>query len=151
MNPDRRTLQYENIDAIMPDVDRLLQGHSTVGAWTLGQICEHLATVTRVVVDLPATTRHDPSLRVGDEKKRQIFETGQLPEGLPLASTLAPPDALPAAEGADKLRKALAYYQSSPGPVAEHRLFGPLTKDEWDRVICVHCAHHLSFAAPKAN
>ena len=27
----------------MPEVDRLLQGHRTVGNWSLGQICNHLA------------------------------------------------------------------------------------------------------------
>jgi len=151
MNPNRRTLKYNTIDAIMPDVDRLLAGHSTVGNWTLGQICEHLATVTKRVVDMPASTQHDPSLRVSDEQKQQVFTSGKLPKGMPLPSTMATPDAVSAAEGADQLRKALAYYQSSPGPVAEHRLFGPLSKDEWDRLVRIHCAHHLSFALPAAG
>ncbi len=151
MNPNRRTLKYETIDAIMPDVDQLLAGHSTVGDWTLGQICEHLATVTKRVVDMPASTQHDPSSRVSDEQKQQVFASGELPEAMPLPSTMAPPDAVSAAEGADQLREALTYYQSSPGPVAEHRLFGPLSKEEWDRLVRIHCAHHLSFVLPEAS
>ena len=151
MNPDRRPLQYENLDAIMPDVERLLAGHSTVGSWTLGQICEHLATVTKRAVDLPASTQHDPSSRLSDEQKRQVFATGQLPEGMPLPLMLKTPDAVDASEGAKQLREVLAYYQGSPGPVAPHRLFGPLTKGEWDRLVCIHCAHHLSFAIPQAG
>ena len=151
MNPERRPLQFENLDAIMPDVDRLLQGHSTVGNWTLGQICEHLATVLKRVVDLPASTPTDPSLRVSDEQKRQVFTSGQIPEAMPMPGTLATPDAVDATEGAAQLRQALAYYQGSPGPVADHRLFGPLSKAEWDRMMNIHCAHHLSFALPKAG
>ena len=35
MKPARRTLSYESIDEIMPDVERLLAGHTTVGNWSL--------------------------------------------------------------------------------------------------------------------
>ena len=40
----RRALTFATLDQIMPDVDRLMErGHSTVGKWTLAQICHHLA------------------------------------------------------------------------------------------------------------
>ena len=55
--PGRRTLRYESFDEVMPDVERLLDGHTTVGNWTLAQICHHLAAVLRRHVDLPASTR----------------------------------------------------------------------------------------------
>ena len=47
------------------------------------------------------------------------------------------------------LRAAIAHYRASPGPVIPHRIFGPLTKDEWDRLQLIHLAHHLSFAVPR--
>ena len=47
MTPERRTLRFDRFDDIMPDVERLLAGHATVGAWSLAQICRHLATVMR--------------------------------------------------------------------------------------------------------
>ncbi len=68
-----------------------------------------------------------------------------------MPARLATPEAVDAAEGANRLSEALAYYQSSPGPVIDHPLFGPLTKDEWDQYTRLHCAHHLSFAVPKAG
>ena len=83
MTPGRRTLSFNSLDEVMPDVERLLQGHTTVGTWTLAQTCRHLATVMRRVVDLPASTPQDPSLWVGDERKRQVLESGTIPEGLP--------------------------------------------------------------------
>ncbi len=130
----------------MPDVERLLAGHATVGKWSLAQICHHLATVLRRVVDLPASTPHDPSQWMGEERKRQVFESGELAEGLP-----APPEILPAVtldvrEEVEGLRRALEHYTASPGPVIPHRLFGPLTKAEWDQLQLLHLAHHLSFA-----
>lgn len=151
MNPDRRPLRFASMDEIMPEVDRLLAGHRTVGNWTLGQICGHLASVNRMFVDLPAGQQHDPSLRVSAEQKQQVFTTGQLPEGSSMPPMIQAPEPIGAETGVEQLRESLAYYQASPGPVAEHRRLGPLTKDEWDRLLCIHCAHHLSFAHPQAG
>ena len=44
--PERRMLDFASMDEIMPDVARLLEGHSTIGQWTLAQILHHLATST---------------------------------------------------------------------------------------------------------
>jgi len=32
---ERRMLDFASMDEIMPDVERLLEGHSTAGQWTL--------------------------------------------------------------------------------------------------------------------
>ena len=40
------------------------------------------------------------------------------------------------------------YGHPSPGPAIPHRIFGPLTREEWHRLQLIHCAHHLSFAVP---
>ncbi|MFO0959508.1 MAG: DUF1569 domain-containing protein [Isosphaeraceae bacterium] len=150
MAPLRRTLRFESFDEVMPHVERLLsEGHVTVGRWTLAQICHHLAVVLRRHVDLPASTRFDPADRAGEEGKRRMLESGVLPDGID-----APPGASPDAVGSDReeaenLRAAIAYYRSSSGPAIPHRVFGPLTKEEWDRFELVHLAHHLSFAVPR--
>ena len=60
MTQGRRTLRFNSLDEVMPDVERLLEGHSTVGNWSLAQICRHLSTVMRRVVDLPASTPAGP-------------------------------------------------------------------------------------------
>jgi Protein of unknown function (DUF1569) len=148
MTPGRRTLRYGSLDDIMPDVERLLAGHTTVGNWSLAQICRHLATVMRRVVDLPASTPHDPSLWVGEERKREVLESGMIPESLPAPPQVVPAETLGEREEAEGLRQAIDYYKASPGPVIPHRLFGPLSKEEWDRLQLIHVAHHLSFAVP---
>ena len=142
-------IRYESFNEIMPDVECLLEGHSTVGSWTLGQICDHLATVLKAAVRAPASTRTAREPRFNEAQKREIFASGQAPEGMPMPARLKSPDTIDAAEGVHRLREALAYYQSSPGPAVHHPLFGPLSKDEWDQNMRLHCAHHLSFAIPK--
>ncbi len=104
----------------------------------------------RLVVDLPASTPHDASGWVGSEQKRQFFESGMVPEGIPTSPQLLPGEPLDEREQAAGLRRAIAHYKASPGPVVPHVLFGPLTRSEWDRFHCIHAAHHLSFAVPKA-
>jgi hypothetical protein len=149
MTPGRRTLRFENLDDIMADVERLMDGHTTVGTWSLAQICRHLATATRRVVDLPASTPHDPTHLVSEEQKRRVLESGALPEGLPGPPEIMPGEALGEREQAEGLRAALDHYRASPGPVVPHRFFGRLTREEWDRLVLIHCAHHLSFAIPR--
>jgi hypothetical protein len=148
MTPGRRTIAFKSLDDVMPDVERLLEGQTTVGNWSLAQILLHVATVMRRVVDLPASTPHDPSLVVGEEKKRQVFESGMIPEGLPGPPEVMPVNTLSEREEAEGLRQAIAHYKDSSGPVIAHRLFGPLSKPEWDRLQLIHVAHHLSFAIP---
>ena len=149
MKTGRRTLQFQSLDDIMPDVERLIGHNETVGEWSLAQICHHIATVMRRVVDLPASTPQDPSQWVGEERKREVFETGSIPEGLPAPAEIIPTGAFDERDEAEGLRKAIAYYKASAGPVIPHRLFGFLTKAEWDRLQCVHAAHHLSFVKAK--
>lgn len=151
MTPGRRILRFQSFDEVMPDVERLLEGHTTVGSWSLAQICRHLATVARRVVDLPASTSADPSQWVGEEQKREVFEKGLLPEGLPGPPELMPPGDLDEREEAEGFRRAIAHFLASPGPVIPHRIFGPLTRDEWHRLQLIHLAHHLSFAVPTAG
>jgi hypothetical protein len=151
MTPGRRTLRYESFDEVMPDVERLLAGHRTVGSWSLARICNHLAAVLRRHVDLPASAVFDPGDRVSEEQKRLVFETGVLPEGIG-----APPGVVAEAVGGEReeaegLRAAMAYYRASPGPAIPHRILGPLTREEWDRFELIHLAHHLSFAVPTAG
>lgn len=149
MTTGRRAVRYGDFDEVMPDVERLLAGHATVGHWSLGQICRHLATTMRRVVDLPASTPIDPSQWVGEDRKRAVLESGQLPEGIPAPPAVVPSEALDDREEAEGLRQAIAYFRASAGPVVPHRVFGPLTKEEWDRLQLIHLAHHLSFAVPK--
>jgi hypothetical protein len=148
MTPGRRALRYRNLDEILIDIGRLRQGYSTVGNWSLAQICRHLATVMRRSVDLPSSTPYDPSVWVPEEQKRHFFESGAFAEGLPTSARVAQAELLDEGNEVEGLRQAIEHYKASPGPEIPHVVFGFLTREEWDRFHCIHAAHHLSFVVP---
>src|SRR5262249_6545128 len=112
--PERRDLRFDSLDDVMHDVDQLLPGHVTVGRWSLGQICNHLAT--GIVLSMSGSP--DPSLRPMPEAVRQRFlRREKFPEGAtaPLAELL-PREGLDARKEAEALRSAIDRFRRSEGP-----------------------------------
>lgn len=146
---DRRALTFDRLDDVMPEVDRLLAGYEAVGAWSLGQICRHLAVGFELLMDGgPAAT----PARALDAVRVRFLRRDRFPDGVavPLAALVPPPGLDDRAE-AESLRAALARFATHPGPLAPHPYLGPLTRDEWVRFHCLHAAHHLGFAVPTAG
>jgi hypothetical protein len=144
---ERRQLDFVCLDDVVPEVERLVAGYVTVGRWTLGQICNHLASALCLTVDGPPSSAEPTREQV--IARRRFFRSGRFPEGMeaPLA-VLQPKTGLDAETEADALRGAIARFVSTTGPFPAHPILGPLSKDEWTRFHCLHCAHHLSFALP---
>jgi Protein of unknown function (DUF1569) len=69
-------------------------------------------------------------------------------EGIKVPEAFLPKPGLDARAEADALRAALRFYAAHTGPLAEHPFFGRISRDEWTRLHCIHCAHHLSFVHP---
>jgi hypothetical protein len=148
---ERRPLAFSSLNEVMPEVDRLLQGHRTGGNWSLGQICNHLSdsliySVDGFGVKAPWLIRKT----LGPIFKRQLFKTGTMREGIKLPENFLPKPGLDARAEAEALRAALQKYSAHAGPVADHPMFDRLSRDEWTRLHCIHCAHHLSFLHPTA-
>ena len=145
--PGRRALDFDRIGAIMPDVDRLLEAHTTAGRWTLGEICDHLARAIRLTI--LGRVRPDPATPEQEKARRAFFRDRAFPEGraLPVAALTPDPGIDPYA-AAESLRESLDRLEAFEGPWPTHRILGPLSRDEWFQFHCVHCAHHLSFAHP---
>lgn len=150
MTPGRRSLQFSSTDEIIAEVERLRGGCKTVGAWSPAQIYGHLASVIEAILKAPAPapgTPPPPTL-FSPEKRDEVFASGMLPEGVPQPDWLAGFQPQGEQEEADRLCAALRAFGASAGPVGHHRYFGALSKEQWDRLNCIHCAHHLSFAIP---
>ncbi len=145
--PERRRLSFDSIDCIMPEVDRLIVGHVTVGRWTLGAICDHLAR--SIILSLDSEPSDAPPTREQAIYRRLFFRSSAFPEGQtqPLAIQQPEPDADPV-QAAEALRNAVARLAKHEGPFAAHPVLGPLTRDEWLLFHTRHAAHHLSFAVP---
>lgn len=147
---ERRDLSFNTLDRVMPDVDQLLEGHETLGNWSLGQICNHLATVVAGSVD--GFPFHAPWIyrkTMGVLRRRKIFKDGRIATGIRHPIQFSPKPELDARAEAEALRATLRYYAGFQEPLAMHPILGWLTRDEWDRLHRIHCAHHLSFVLPR--
>jgi hypothetical protein len=146
----RRKLAFAGLGEVMPDVERLLAGHTTVGRWTLGQICNHLATT--IGMSMEGVPQKAPWLvrrTVGVLIRRLMLWRGRIPENVQVPRVYLPGPELDPAREANALRVALERFATFDGPFDEHPLAGPMTPAQWERFHCIHCAHHLSFAVPQ--
>jgi uncharacterized protein DUF1569 len=150
MTSDRRALSFERLDQVMPDVERLMQGYKTVGKWTLGQMCNHLGNTLRYSMEGFPGPKPPWLVRtlVAPMFFRKIMKTGEMGEGVKVPEVFLPKPGLDDRAEAEALRAAIALYLANDKPLADHPFFGPLTRDQWTRLHCIHCAHHLSFARP---
>jgi hypothetical protein len=143
---ERRELTFAELGEVMPEVRRLLGGYVGVGRWSLGQVCHHLATSLKLIIDgglVAASPRKSDALKV------RFFRHGRFPDGAEAPfPVLLPPAGLDDMAEADALALALDRFASAPGPFPPHPVLGPLTRDEWARFHCMHAAHHLGFFAP---
>src|SRR5579872_7094235 len=147
----RRTLAFTSVDQVMPDVDRLLNGHKTAGNWSLGQICNHLTgTLQSSIEGFPIKMPWLMRVTIGKLAKKKILTSGKMDEGIKIPERFCPKPGLDARAEVEALRAAFRLYAAHAGPVADHPMFGPMSRAEWDRLHCIHCAHHLSFAHPNA-
>jgi hypothetical protein len=146
----RRQLKFSSVDEIVPDLDRLMAGHQTVGKWTLGEICNHLSKVFIGSVDgfankAPLLLR----VTIAPFIFRHILKTEQMAEGFNTPAEMMPGPGLDDRAEVEALRAAVRLYLANPNPVAEHPFFGKIGRNGWDRLHRIHCAHHLSFALLK--
>jgi hypothetical protein len=135
----------------MPDVDRLLRGHTTVGSWSLGQICSHLAQgIHRTMDGFPATTRMPWIIRktIGRFLLWRILRTGRFVEGMRAPAECQPGSGVDIRVEVEALREAFHRFAAHTGPLVEHPLSGAVSRAVWERFHCIHCAHHLGFAIP---
>lgn len=149
---ERRSLTFATLDRVMPDVDRLLEGHVTLGKWSLAQICNHLCTaVTYTVEGYPGRAPWIVRATIGAFARRRLLKTGRMASGIRLPAEFQPKPGLDARAEAEALRASLQYYAGHQGTPVIHPILGKMNRAEWDRFHAVHCAHHLSFVLPTSS
>ena len=151
---NRRTLVFDNLTQVMADVDELLPGYWRSGNWSLGQVCQHLSSSLRLTVEgFPTRAPWLVRRTIGPLFFQRLLAKGRMPEGLKLNPKwgLTPRPDLDDRAEAEALRGALRYYMACTDDFPEHPVFGRLSRPQWDRLQCIHCAHHLSFLWPGAK
>ncbi len=149
----RRTLQLTSLDDVIPEVDRLLQGgYRTVGNWSLGQACNHLALAIQGSVEGFAGAAPWPvRASLGRLMKRRILSRGKMPERAKLPEEFHPREGLDDRAEAEALRAAIRLFGQHAGAMADHPFFGPTLPEEWQQFHTIHAAHHLGFIIPEPS
>jgi hypothetical protein len=146
----RRQLQFNTIDEILADVERLNQGQiKTLGNWSSGQVVKHLTIL--MTASLDGFKHQAPWFirAVGMFMKKRLL-TKPMSAGFELPKKAAA-DLVPGpTEWADAVRQFREVVQRLQAD--EKRMpspfLGTLTREEWDRLHCRHAELHLSFLVP---
>ncbi len=146
---ERRQLRFPNFEALVADVQNLRKGYVTCGNWTLPQACRHM-TIAIHRTGTPSTAPATPEQLERRPFFEQLMNGGSLPSGIPAAEAMIPPPDCTDAD-IDAFIAALDIAQTYAQPTATHRLFGPLTPEQFRKLTLAHCAHHLSHFAPTTN
>jgi hypothetical protein len=154
----RRTLKFASLDDAVADAEHLLAaGYDKAGQWSLGQCSGHIANWLGYAMDgfprppaplrmLMWVLRHT----VGPGALGRVMKSGEIKAGAPTMPQSVPaPNSDDAAEVA-KLKETVARANAFAGTPLPSPFFGPMDRDTWVRLNCVHAAHHLSFLTPRS-
>lgn len=147
--PAHRQLTFQDLNEILPEVERLLTGYTATGQWSLAQICHHLSTTIRLTSrpasNVPESTPEQNAIR------EAFFAAGVFPPGRQSPAPFIPPPALDAATEAQSLAESIKRFQAATGPYPAHPYLGQLDANQWHRFHAMHAAHHLGFVAPRED
>ena len=154
-SPRRRDLQLQSFDEIRDELDRLLQGYSCCGNWTLGQNCNHLRDWMLYCVDgYPRQPMPVHLLAwvikstVGPRQLQKLIRSQRMPTGLPtVRGSVYPTDAADA-EAIEGYKAAMDRFDAHPGEYHASPMFGAMDRQTARHLQLVHASHHLSFLLP---
>ena len=153
----RRQLKFDSLDAALVDAQKLLViGYDKAGNWNLSQVCGHLANWLGYAMDgfpkapLPIrmmlwTARHT----IGPGKLKQYLDNGEMGTGKPTMPQSVPAPGGDDSAGVARFRETVDRVRRFAGTPLPSPFFGPMDRDTWVKLNCVHAAHHLSFLLPR--
>ncbi len=148
-----RTVRYSTLSEVVQDAEHLLSNHHTVGKWSFGQICQHLAKTMNASIDgfgfmAPWWSRWLIAPLVKNSILTKPMKPGfKLPKA---AAALLPDNSTTADDGLRQL-KAAVERRSHETPTAPHPFLGKLASEEVIQAQLRHCELHMSFIVPGEN
>jgi hypothetical protein len=149
----RRTVRYSTLSDISQDAEQLLAHHHTVGNWTFGQICQHLAKTMNCTFDgfgfqAPWFARWFIAPFVKNSLLIKPMSAGfKLQES---GKAILPGDNVSGVDGLQQLKAAIERY-SHEVPTAPHPFLGNMASEEVVQLQLRHAELHMSFVVPNSN
>ncbi len=149
----RRTVRYSTLSDVVQDAEHLIGNHHTVGKWSFGQNCQHLAKAMNASIDgfgfqAPWWVRWLIAPVIKNSILIKPMKPGfKLPK---TATSLLPDDSITAEEGLSQLKAAIERL-SHETPTAPHPVFGKMASEEIMQLHLRHCELHMGFIVPGEN
>lgn len=156
--PERRTLDFRDLDAVLRDLDLLASGYDRAGNWNLAQVCGHLAEWMRFPIDgfpRPALPIRMilwfMRITVGKRMLNEILAKRSMPRGRPTLRETVPASTGNDAAAIEQLRQVIARFRAHTGPFQPSPAFGDMDRETCTQLQLIHCSHHLSFLVPRGR
>lgn len=146
----RRTVDYSTLEEVRLDAEAIAAGpYTTVGAWTYGQILDHLAKAIHASIDgfpfkAPLYMRLAAPLVKNSVLTKRMQPGWKLPKS---ADSYLPPSDVTVEDALDRLVKGIDRLDTA-NPEAAHPVFGKLAREEWIQLHLRHAELHMSFVVP---
>ncbi len=142
----RRDLHFDTLAQILNDARAMVsQPHQTLGKWSAGEICDHLARTMDVMLD-GSEMKTPFMLRIAGRISRNYFLSRPMKPGFKVphwaTKSMYPADVTDS-EGLAHLESSISRLQSTK-QLDPHPIFGKLAPDDAVRLHCRHAELHLS-------
>lgn len=144
--PQRRDLHFDTLAQILNDARTMVsQPHQTLGKWSAGEICDHLARTMDVMLD-GSEMKTPFILRIVGRLSKKYFLSRPMKPGFklpPWAAKEMCPANVTDREGLAHLESSITRLQTA-SQLDPHPIFGNLAPDDVVRLHCRHAELHLS-------
>ncbi len=148
----RQHLDFKTWPELLAHVDHLRQAHyDRAGNWDLSQILEHVGEGLRTA--LRGTDHQGPWIVrkfVGPLILKRILSQRRMKAGIKVPKWWLPGPSHDESVAVDEFRSQVSAFEAMTATPFPHPFFGPLTKQQWNNLVLIHGAHHLSFLIPRS-
>jgi hypothetical protein len=149
----RRKLDFQSWPEVLADIDHLRQtGYRRAGQWDLSQIVDHVGEGLRTAVH---GTEHRAAWLIrklaGPIVLKRILNQRRMKAGIKVPDWWLPGPGHDESDAIDRFRADLAAFQALSTTPCPHPFFGQLSKSQWNDLVLIHAAHHLSFLVPRES
>ncbi len=146
----RRRLDFRSWPEVLADIDQLRAGgYRRAGNWDLSQILDHVGEGLRTAVR--GNKHQGPWIIrkfIGPMILGRILRQRRMKAGIKVPQWWLPGPTHDESEAANHFRSDLAAFEALKTQPYQHPFFGSISKEQWNDLVLVHAAHHLSFLVP---
>ena len=149
----RRRLDFQTWPELLAEVDRLQRGgYDRTGNWDLSQTLDHIGEGLRTAlrgIDRRASWIIRKVL--GPIVLRRILRQRRMKAGIKVPAWWLPGPSHDESAAVDQFRGEVAAFQNMTSTPYPHPFFGAISKQQWNDLVLIHAAHHLSFLVPRGS